>query len=64
MYEREDIGGLVKLLERGDFKLGESTGHKISGKFALEDWDKAFTAAEENNGWGISALIEPSGRLK
>lgn len=59
MFEREDIKGMIKMVENGVLKLGESSGSRIVGKFGLEDWDKAFTAAEKNAGMGESTLITP-----
>ena len=59
MFEREDIKRMIKMVENGMMKLGESAGMKIVGKFGLEDWDKAFTAAEKNAGMGEMVLITP-----
>lgn len=59
MFEREDIKGMIKMVENGVMKLGESAGVRIVGKFGLEEWDKAFTAAEKNAGVGEMALITP-----
>ena len=59
MFEREDIRGMIKMVENGVLKLGESAGVRIVGKFGLEDWDEAFTAAEKNAGMGECTLITP-----
>ena len=59
MFEREDIKGMIKLVENGVLKLGKGAGLRTVGKFELEDWDKAFTAAEENAGMGESTVITP-----
>lgn len=59
MFEREDIKGMINMVENGVLKLGESAGLKLVGKFGLEDWDKAFTAAEKNAGVGESVVITP-----
>lgn len=59
MFEREDIKSMIKMVENNVLKLGESGGMRIVGKFGLEDWDKAFTAAEKNAGMGESTLITP-----
>ncbi|KAI9869552.1 MAG: hypothetical protein M1830_005399, partial [Pleopsidium flavum] len=59
MYDREAVRALIKMVEVGLLRLGESAGLKVVGKFALEDWDSAFTAAEENPGMGVQALIAP-----
>jgi len=59
MYTQEDPYLLTKMVETGVLKLGERAGVKDVGVFPLEDWSKAFTAAEENPGWGTLALIAP-----
>jgi threonine dehydrogenase-like Zn-dependent dehydrogenase len=59
MYTQEDPYLLIKMIEIGILKLGERAGLKNVGIFPLEDWSKAFTAAEENPGWGTQALIAP-----
>ena len=59
MFEREDIKSMIKMIENGLLKLGESAGLRTVGRFKLEDWDKAFTAAEKNAGMGESTLITP-----
>ena len=59
MYDREYIEALIKMMEIGILKLGESAGIKTVGKFALEDWNRAFDAAAENAGMGMQALIAP-----
>ena len=59
MYEREDIKSMLKMVENGVLKLGESAGLRVVGKFGLEDWDEAFTAAEKNAGLGQAAVITP-----
>ncbi|KAI9875681.1 MAG: hypothetical protein M1830_008120, partial [Pleopsidium flavum] len=53
MYDREAVRALIKMVEVGLLRLGERAGLKVIGKFALEDWDSAFTAAEENPGMGV-----------
>lgn len=59
MYNREDIGMLVKMIEIGVLKLGEGAGCKVVGKFGLEDWKTAFDVAAENAGMGLQTLIAP-----
>ncbi|MCJ1484300.1 hypothetical protein MMC06_004468 [Schaereria dolodes] len=59
MYDRQDVGALVKMIEIGVLKLGASAVATVVGKFGLEDWNNAFTAAAENNGMGSYAVIAP-----
>lgn len=59
MYEREVIKRMIKMVENGALRLGESAGLKIVGKFGLEDSAQAFTAAKENAGMGEMVLITP-----
>jgi threonine dehydrogenase-like Zn-dependent dehydrogenase len=48
MYEREDVRGIIKLVEAGVLKLGKSAGQEVVGQFPLEEWQKAFEAAANN----------------
>ena len=59
MYNREDIGALIKMIEIGVLKLGEHEGVKIVGKFGLDEWENAFAVAAENPGMGKQTLIVP-----
>ncbi len=59
MFEREDIKGMIKMVENGVLKLGKGGGMRIVGKLGLEDWDEAFTAAEENAGIGETVVFTP-----
>ena len=47
MYEREDVQGLIKLVESGVLKLGKKLGHKVAHSFKLEEWEEAFRVASE-----------------
>ncbi|KAI9738087.1 MAG: hypothetical protein M1818_005515 [Claussenomyces sp. TS43310] len=55
MYSREDVYNLIKMIEVGLLKLG---GQNVD-KFALEDWEKGFSAAAERSATGGAALIIP-----
>jgi threonine dehydrogenase-like Zn-dependent dehydrogenase len=59
MYTQEDTYLLIKMIESGILRLGDRAGLKNVGIFPLEEWSEAFTAAEENPGWGTQALIAP-----
>ena len=59
MFEREDIKSMIKMVGNGVMKLGGSAGFRIVGRFGLDDWDKAFTAAEKNAGLGEFVVITP-----
>ncbi|KKY17362.1 putative isopropanol dehydrogenase [Phaeomoniella chlamydospora] len=55
MYTRQIVRNLIKMIEVGMLKLG---GQKVD-QFALEDWEKAFNAAEEYAGTDGAAVIVP-----
>jgi D-arabinose 1-dehydrogenase-like Zn-dependent alcohol dehydrogenase len=59
MYEREDVRGIIKLVETGILKLGKSAGQEIVGQFPLEEWQKAFEAATTNPEAGKIVLLTP-----
>lgn len=59
MYEREDVRLLIKMVEAGVLGLGDRIGARLEGKFGLDEWDEAFTAARENAGVGQYVVIAP-----
>ena len=59
MYDRQQVLGLIKMIETGILKLDKGKGQRLVEKFALEDWNKAFTAAADNSGKGTKAVIVP-----
>ena len=63
MYDREDVSGLIKLVEVGVLKLGEKGGQESVTVFGLDEWEEAFMAAKEYSGTGKSAVIVPWWKL-
>ncbi|KAI9739846.1 MAG: hypothetical protein M1818_004902 [Claussenomyces sp. TS43310] len=59
MYPREAIGEMLKMIEVGVLRLGESIGQRLVGTFGLEEWSEAFKAAAENTAAGDLVLITP-----
>jgi threonine dehydrogenase-like Zn-dependent dehydrogenase len=59
MYEREDVRGIIKLIEAGVLKLGKSAGQEVIGKFPLEEWEKAMDIARQNPEVGKIGLFTP-----
>ncbi|PSS22746.1 hypothetical protein M430DRAFT_98267 [Amorphotheca resinae ATCC 22711] len=57
MYERDDVRGIIKLAEAGVLKLGKEAGHRIEGRFPLEEWEKAFEVAAQNPRVGKSVIF-------
>ena len=59
MYNRDDILSMIRLLESGILKIGESAGTKVAGKFGLEEWEEAFNTASEKTGVGEVVVFVP-----
>ena len=59
MYDREDVQGMIKLVERGLLKVGASAGQKIVGQFALEESAKAIEVAKKHPGMGTLMAFTP-----
>lgn len=59
MYEREDVIGLIKLVEAGVLKLGKRAGHEVVGQYSLEEWEKAMEVANQHNGNGQIVVFTP-----
>lgn len=59
MYEREDVQGLIKLVETGVLRLGKQAGHEIVGRFKLEEWEQAIDIAAANTEAGKMVVFAP-----
>lgn len=59
MYEKEDIRGMIKLVEAGLLKVGKNGGHNLLGEFALKDWEKAVNLARDNPQAGNIVVLSP-----
>lgn len=57
MYEREDVKGLIKLVESGLLKLGKAVGMEIVGEFSIEQWDEGIKAAVQSSEPGKMAIM-------
>ena len=59
MYEPPAVRQMVKMVESGILGLKEEDGVEVKGVYGLEEWDRAFTSAEENNRLGSVTAIMP-----
>ena len=60
MYERDMILQMIKMVEKGNLKLGEKgAGIKIVGRYGLEGWKEAAEQAKALSGWGRSVVLMP-----
>ncbi|KAF7896641.1 uncharacterized protein EAF01_009044 [Botrytis porri] len=57
MYEREDVKGLIKLVESGLLKLGKEGGMEIVGEFSIEQWDEGIKTVVRNPELGKMAIM-------
>lgn len=60
MYTPEQLGELIRLVETGILKLGESKGFKCAGVFALNNWEQAFETAARDAKAGSFVVLEPN----
>lgn len=58
MYEREDVRGIIKLVESGALKLGKAAGHEMV-EYRLEEWAKAMETVAKNQGAGKFVAFKP-----
>ena len=58
MYEGEDVRGLIKLVERGQLKIGNSSGANVVN-FTLDQYDAAISRAAEQHNWGLQVVMQP-----
>ena len=59
MYEREDITGVVKLVESGLLKLGKQAGQQLLAQYKFEDFEKAIGQSAELGPWGQQVFFCP-----
>ncbi|KAI1085331.1 NAD(P)-binding protein [Whalleya microplaca] len=61
MYSRKELRTMIKMVETGLLKIGKFSGHKVSGKFTLDEWKTALDAASKHPAWGDQIVFKPSG---
>ncbi|KAK3348993.1 hypothetical protein B0T25DRAFT_232401 [Lasiosphaeria hispida] len=59
MYEREDVQGLIRLVESGALRIGKDAGIPVVGQFSLDDWEKGFEAAERDSVLADMVTLRP-----
>jgi threonine dehydrogenase-like Zn-dependent dehydrogenase len=59
MYNREQVLGLIKMVETGVLKLGKQGGVKDISVFGFVEWEKAFDYASDNAGASTMVLLRP-----
>jgi len=60
MYSREMVVRVVKMIEKGNLKLGEShMGMKTVGQFGLEGIQEGIELAGKEKGWGKQVVLMP-----
>lgn len=58
MYERDDVRGLIKLVEMGILRVGNASGAKVVN-FTLDQYDEAISQAAEQQTWGLQVVLRP-----
>lgn len=58
MYEREDVGSLIKIAEAGVLPLGEKGGVEVIGRFKLEQSEEAVGLAVAHPENGTAVVFE------
>lgn len=59
MHEPEDAKGIVKMVETGILRLGESAGQHVVAEFGLEQFEEALRTAEAHKEPGSSVIFCP-----
>ena len=59
MCDRADVEMMIRLVRAGLVDLSEKAGVSLIGKYKLEEWDAALTAAAKNAGPGETVLFTP-----
>lgn len=58
MYTPEQFKDLIRLVESGQLRIGESRGFKCTGAFPLERWNEAFETAATQAKIGNFAVLQ------
>ena len=53
MYERADVGDLIKMVETGKLRLGEKKAVRCIAEYGLDEWEKALERAETDAAEGL-----------
>ena len=60
MYDRHMVVQMIKIIEKGNLKIGEEgTGMKTVGKFGLDGINEALKLAKSESGWGKQVILIP-----
>jgi hypothetical protein len=60
MYDRHMVVQMIKMIEKGNLKLGErGTGVRTVGNFGLDEIDEALKLAKKESGWGKQVILKP-----
>lgn len=60
MYDRHMVVQMIKMIEKGNLKIGEEgTGMKTVGKFGLDGINEALKLAKSESGWGKQVILIP-----
>lgn len=60
MNTAQQARDLIKLIERDILKIGSRSGMEARGKYRLEEWEEAFSAAAEKSGPGNAVYFTPN----
>lgn len=58
MYTPKQVKDLIRLVESGQLRMGESRGFRCTGAFPLERWDDAFETAAKQAKIGNFAVLQ------
>lgn len=59
MYSRDMVVRLIKMVEKGNLKLGQAAGMITVGTFGLDHIYEAIEMASKERGWGKQVLLIP-----
>ena len=60
MYDRDMVVRFIKMIEKGNLKLGkDGAGVETVGKFGLDQIQEAVEMAKEKAAWGPQVILIP-----
>jgi hypothetical protein len=59
MYSPEMIFRFIKMIEKGNLKLGQEAGVTTVGTYGLDEIQQALVFAKKESGWGKQVVLIP-----
>jgi hypothetical protein len=59
MYSPEMVCRFIKMIEKGNLKIGKGAGVATVGTYGLDEIQQALNDAKKQSGWGRQVVLIP-----